>query len=153
MQTGRSRLRGGRNPLPVLVDAPAVLPSSGGTHRLVGLGADGRELFSFNLEMPTVADGDGQSSFVYTLPVQAAWSGALESITLSGPEGSATLDRDSDQSVTILLDPAASRVRAILRDSGANAMPDAAAARSAWAAEGLEVLYSRGIPDATAWRR
>ncbi|MCY3547894.1 MAG: hypothetical protein OXH49_13520 [Gemmatimonadetes bacterium] len=137
----------------LVVDAPAVLPSVGGAYRLAGLSADGRELFSLDFEMPTVADGDGQSSFAYTLPAQSEWSGALESITLSGPEGSTTLGRESDRSVTILLDPVAGRVRAILRDFGGSAMPDAAAARSAWAAEGLEVLHSRGIPDATAWRR
>ena len=137
----------------LVVDAPAVLPNSGGAHRLLGLGADGRELFSFNFDMPTVADGDGQSSFAYTLPAQSEWSGALESITLSGPEGSTTLGRESDRSVTILLDPVAGRVRAILRDLGGAAMPEVAADLSAWAAEGLEVLYSRGIPDATAWGR
>ncbi|MCY3611214.1 MAG: hypothetical protein OXH51_06745 [Gemmatimonadetes bacterium] len=137
----------------LVVDAPAVLPSVGGAYRLAGLSADGRELFSLDFEMPTVADGDGQSSFAYTLPAQSEWSGALESITLSGPEGSTTLGRESDRSVTILLDPVAGRVRAILRDFGGSAMPDATAARSAWAAEGLEVLHSRGIPDATAWRR
>ena len=33
----------------VVVDAPAVLPSSGGAYRLVGLAGDGRELFAFEL--------------------------------------------------------------------------------------------------------
>ena len=137
----------------MVVDAPAVLPGSGGDHRLVGLTADGRELFSLDFVMPTVADGEGRSSFVYTLPAQPEWSGALESITLSGPEGSTTLDRESDRSVTILLDPVAGSVRGILRDSGAGAMEEVAADRTARTAEGLEVLYSRGIPDAAAWRR
>ncbi|MYC89836.1 MAG: hypothetical protein F4X15_00030 [Gemmatimonadetes bacterium] len=137
----------------IVVDAPAVLPSSGGAYRLAGLTADGRELFSLSFEMPVLADVEGRSSFVYALPVEAAWSDALESITLSGPEGSATLDRESDRSVAILRDPVAGRVRAILRDLGGAAMPEVAADLSAWAAEGLEVLYSRGIPDAAAWRR
>ena len=137
----------------IVVDAPAVLPSSGGAYRLAGLGADGRELFSLNFEMPTVADGDGRSSFAYTLPARSEWSGALERITLSGPAGSTTLDRETDRSVTVLLDPAAGRVRAILRDSGGAAMPQTGAARSALATEGLQVLHSRGIPDAAAWRR
>ena len=137
----------------IVVDAPVVLPSSGGAYRLAGLGADGRELFSFNFEMPTIADGDGQSSFAYTLPAQSEWSGALESITLSGPEGSTTLDRDHDRPVTILFDPVAERVRAILRHAEGVAVAGAATARSAWVAEGLEVFHSRGIPDAAAWRR
>ena len=140
----------------MVVDAPAVLPSPGGAYRLVGLAADERELFSLDFDMPPVADGDGHASFVFTLPAEPEWSGALESITLSGPDGSTTMGRDSDRQVTILLDPAAGQVRGILRYPAGTAMPDAAAARAAraaWVAEGLRVLHSRGIPDATAWRR
>lgn len=137
----------------MVVDAPAVLPSAGGAYRLVGLAADGRELFALNFDMPTVADGDGRSSFVYTLPVQSEWSDALARIALSGPEGSTTLGRDSDRQVTILLDSGTGRVRGILRGSGGAVMSEAAAPGSAWAAEGLRVLRSRGIPEAAAWRR
>lgn len=137
----------------MVVDAPAVLPNPGGAYRLVGLGADERELFSFDFEMPTVADGDGQSSFAYTLPAQSEWSGELKSITLSGPEGSTTLDRDHNRPVTILFDPVAGRVRAILRHAEGVAVAGIATGLSAWVAEGLEVLHSRGIPDAAAWRR
>ena len=137
----------------MVVNAPSVLPSSGGAYRLVGLATDERELFAFDFDMPTVADADGQSSFVYTLPVQQEWSGALERITLSGPEGSATLLRDSDRQVTILLDTGTGRVRGILRYSDGAAVAETADARSAWAAQGLKVLHSRGIPDATGWRR
>ena len=140
----------------MVVDAPAVLPSPGSAYRLVGLAADERELFSLDFDMPPVADGDGRASFVFTLPAELEWSGALESITLSGPVGSTTMGRDGDRQVTILLDPAAGQVRGILRYPAGAAMPDAAAARAAraaWVAEGLQVLHSRGIPDATAWRR
>ena len=137
----------------IVVDAPAVLPSSGGAYRLAGLSADGRELFALSFDMPVLADAEGQSAFVYALPAEEAWSGALESITLSGPEGSTTLDRDHDRPVTILLDPAAERVRAILRHAEGVAVAGVATSRSAWVAEGLEVLHSRGIPDAAAWRR
>ena len=136
----------------IVVPVPAVLPDSEGAHRLVGLAADGRELFSLNFDMPTVADGDGRASFAFSLPADPAWSDALARITLSGPEGSATLDRESDRPVAILLDPAAGRVRGILRYPGGAALAEAAAAEAARAA-GLEVLYSRGIPDADAWRR
>lgn len=137
----------------MVVDAPAVLPKSSGAHRLVGFAEDESELFAFDFEMPVVADADGQSSFVYTLPVQPEWSGALARIALSGPEGSTTLGRDSDRQVTILLDSGTGRVRGILRDAGRAAMSEAAATRSAWETEGFEVLRSRGIPEAAAWRR
>ena len=36
------------------------------------------------------------SSFAYMLPVRPGWEGALASITLSGPDGSVTLDGESD---------------------------------------------------------
>ena len=63
------------------------------------------------------------------------------------------LDRDQDRPVTILFDPVSARVRAILRHPERAAKAELAAAQAAWAAEGLDVLHRRGIPDATAWRR
>ncbi|MDE2879404.1 hypothetical protein [Candidatus Palauibacter soopunensis] len=137
----------------MVIDAPAVLPRAGGAYRLTGLTADDRELFALSFDMPTVADGDGRASFAFALPTEPAWSDVLARITLFGPEGSTTLDGESDRPVAILLDPVAGRVRGILRHSGEAALAEAAAADLARAAGGLEVLYSRGIPDAAAWRR
>ena len=112
----------------MVVDAPAALPRAGGAYRLFGLGADQRELFSLDFDMPAVADGDGRASFAFALPVESAWSGALASIVLSGPEGITTLDRESDRPVAILLDPVEGRVRGILRHPAGIAMAEAAAA-------------------------
>ena len=137
----------------MVVDAPAVLPPSEGAYRLVGRAADGRELFALNFDMPTVADGDGRTSFAFALPADPVWSDALAGIMLSGPEGSTTLDRENDRSVAILLDPVSGRVRGILRHPGGAASAEAATAEVAGAAGDLEVRYSRGIPDASAWRR
>ena len=140
----------------MVVDAPAVLPSSAGAYRLAGLAEDGRELFALSFDMPVLADVDGQSSFVYALPVESGWPGTLDRITLSGPEGSTTLDRASDRPVAVFLDPVAGRVRGILRYPEGAAMAAVAEAEAAGAARevaGLTVLYSRGIPDASAWRR
>ena len=63
------------------------------------------------------------------------------------------LDRESDRPITILFDPVAGRVRGILRHAAQAAMAEAAADRSAWTAQGVELIHSRGIPDAAAWRR
>ena len=98
-----------------------------------------------------MADGDGSSSFALGLPIQPGWPGNLASITLSGPGGSATLDGDTDIPMAILLDASTGQVRGILRD-----MPqaDAAAALAPQASpDGLDMLFSRGIPDAAAWSR
>ncbi len=134
-----------------VVDAPPALPDSPGEHRLTGWTAGGVELFSLRLAMPEMADGDGSSSFAFVLPVQPGWVDNLASITLSGPGGSTTLDSNTDLPMTILLDPRSGQVRGILRDPP---QADAAAALAHQAGlDGLDVLFSRGIPDAAAWRR
>ena len=71
---------------------------------------------------------------------------ALANVTLSGPEGAATLDGDSDVPMAILRDPRSGQVRAFLRDLPRSAVAQAAA-KIATGAQGLEVLFSRGIPD------
>ncbi len=144
-----------------VVDAPPVLPDAAGEHRISGWTADGDEIFSLDFALPETADGDGRGSFVFALPADPAWAGNLASITLSGPTGSATLDGDTDLPMTVLLDPVSGQVRAILRD-----LPQASAAAGlalqANAAAGLapqtgfdslDVLFSRGMPDAEAWGR
>ena len=135
-----------------VVDAPPVLPDAAGEHRIAGRTADGDELFSLDFTLPETGDGDGRGSFVFALPADRAWAGNLASITLSGPGGSATLDGDTDLSMTVLLDPVNGQVRGILRDLPPPTQADMDAAGRA-AGPGLDVLFSRGLPDATAWRR
>ena len=135
-----------------VVDAPPELPRSGGEYQLAGRAANGRELFALRFGMPETADGEGSSSFAFTLPVDPAWAGNLTSITLSGPTGSATLDADTARPMAILLDPRSGQVRGILRDDPPQA--DAAAAFAPQAdLDSLDVLFSRGIPDTAAWSR
>ncbi len=135
-----------------VVEAPAALPDSAGEYVITGRAADGSELFSLPFTMPETADGDGSSGFAFVLPVRPGWEGDLASIALTGPGGSFTLDGDSDLSVTILRNPRNGQVRGILRDlpGPAQAAMDLATGQ---AGPGLEVLFSRGIPDAAAWRR
>ena len=137
-----------------VVDAPPALPPSGGEYEVTGRAEGGGELFSFSFDMPEVADGDGSSSFAFALPVQNAWAGTLASITLSGPGGSVTLDRETDRPMAILRDPQTGQIRGFLRDLpplAAAAQADAAAALSP--EPGLDILISRGIPGAGVWRR
>ena len=137
-----------------VVDVPPSLPAGGGDHLLEGRGADGRRLFSVSFDMPEVTDGDGSSVFAFALPVEPGWAGALARITLTGPAGSATLDGASDQPVVILRDPASGRVRGILRDEpGLTPAQAAATAAGLPGADGLEVLFSRGLPESEAWHR
>ena len=134
-----------------VVDAPPALPLFGGEYQVTGRTAGGGELFSLSFGMPEAADDDGSSSFAFALPVQDAWAGALASITLSGPGGSVTLDRETDRPIAILRDPQTGQVRGILRDLP---QADRAAALTPQAGlDSLDVLFSRGIPDAAAWSR
>ena len=134
-----------------VVQAPASLPRTNGEYEIVGQSAAGNELFSFSFEMPQVADGDGSSSFAFVLPAQPDWADQLDSITLTGPGGSTTLDQDTDQPVTILRNPRNGQIRAILR--GAEAAPQRVDATVSTLSldPGLERLTSRGIPDPESW--
>ncbi|MYI06548.1 MAG: hypothetical protein F4059_04325, partial [Gemmatimonadetes bacterium] len=136
-----------------VVDAPAALPDVPGDYRIAGRSAEGAELFSLDFAMPVVADGGERSVFAFAVPVQSSWTGELASITLSGPGGTVTLDGDSDRAVTILRNPRSGQVRGILRGMPAQDALQATAMASpaGWAA--VEVLVSRGIPDAVAWKR
>ena len=134
-----------------VVDAPRALPDSAGAHRITGRGARGEELFSFSFAMPETTDGDGSSSFAFVLPVQAEWKGRLAAITLTGPGSSFTLDGDSDLPMAILRSPRTGQVRGFLR--GPPPTPSAMDAAGQATGPGLEVLFSRGIPGAEAWRR
>ena len=136
-----------------VVDAPTALPDSAGEYRVTGRTTSGDELFYLSFTMPEVADGDGSSSFAFVVPVRPGWEENLASITLSGPGGSVTLDADSDRPMAILRNPRTGQVRGILRDVPDPAQTQAAAADVLGAGSGLEVIFSRGIPDAAAWRR
>ena len=140
-----------------VADAPPALPDSAGDHTVTGRDANGRELFSLSFAMATALSEEAEvSSFVYALPVRAGWED-LAQITLSGPDGTATLDAGSDAPMAILRDPRTGQVRGFLRDVEDPAAVQAAAAAAAGAlgraGDGLDILFSRGIPNAREWRR
>ena len=137
-----------------LVDAPPTLPQSTGEYGLTGRTDSGTELFSLRFAMPIVADAeDGSGSFALLLPVQIGWMDDLASITLTGPTGSATLHGDSDLPMAILHDTRTGRVHGFLRDGPDLALIQADEADGLSANLGLEVLFSRGIPEMAAWQR
>ena len=136
-----------------VADAPPALPERAGDYTLIGRDAGGGELFSLSFAMPVMAsEEEVGSAFAFVLPVRPEWAGALSSITLSGPDGSVTLDGRSDRPMAILRNPSTGQVRGFLSDQWPTAAVAMDAARLA-AGSGLEVLFSRGIPDAEAWKR
>lgn len=135
-----------------VVDAPPLLPRSAGEYQLTGRTDRGAELFSLTFDMPVVADGDGSSGFVFSLPVGPGWERKLASVTLSGPGGSVTIDGDSELSMAILRNERNGQVHAILRDLPSTIQSQADASAAFGNGPGLSVLFSRGIPGADAWK-
>ena len=149
-----------------VVDARPTLPRAGGPYTLTGAADDGEALFSLNFDMQEMADGDGESGFVFALPASPAWADRLAAVALVGPGGTATLSGAGHPPAAILRDPRSGRVRAIVRDltsldggqvgrgalAGAAADPASLASILPGAAD-LEVLVSRGLPSARQWRR
>ena len=136
-----------------VVEAPPALPDSAGAYTLTGRTARGTELFSLRFAMPRAADGDGGSGFAFVLPAEPGWASELAGITLAGPGRTFALNDDSDLPTAILRDPRTGRVRGILREASSPARPAMAPAERSAAGPDLEVLFSRGLPDAAAWRR
>ena len=136
-----------------VIDAMPSLPATGGEYAIEGLTADGVPIFSFTFDMPRTEDADGEETgFVFALPVEAEWEDDLARITLLGPRGSATLDETTDRPMAILRDLRTGQVRGFLRNlpAAAQAAPGTPALSGSPA---LDMLFSRGIPDAAAWRR
>ena len=127
------------------VDAPAVLPETGGPNRLTGEDEAGNTLFALSFGAAEIADGTG-SVFAFVLPVRAEWLDRLHRIAFSGPEGVTTMDRSGGPAAAIMLDRATGAVRGILRD-----WPDQdgtpAFARRVLPDGDFEIRVSRGIPD------
>ena len=136
-----------------VVDAPPALPDSAGAYTVTGRTAGGAELFSLSFAMPETFDGDGSSSFAFVLPVRAAWERSLATVTLAGPGGSFTLDGNSDLAMAVLRNSRTGQVRGILRDPPAGLLTQGAADAAGALAPGVEMLFSRGIPETGAWRR
>ena len=96
--------------------------------------------------MTEVVDGDGGSAFAFVVPVRLGWEGNLASITLSGPDGSATLDRDSDLPMAIVRDARTGQVVGIFRDPPPSVMAAVAGDAVAGRSSEVRVLFSRGLP-------
>ena len=101
-----------------------------GDYTIEGITPDEEVLFSLSFDMPVNPHAVGmETSFVFTLPVHYGWAGNLDSITLSGPEGTAVLDKTTDRPMAILQDPVTGQVRAFLSDLPAGGSDRSVSAR------------------------
>ncbi len=121
------------------------LPAGTGPYHIEGLGSGGDSEFS--LAFAPGEDKFGDKYFFFAIPIEDGWPRALERVTLTGPEGEATIDADAERAISVVTDRATGRVRAILRDL--NSPLPAALGR----AGDLEVATFRSIADALRTRR
>ena len=112
--------------------APARPPTASGPYRLRGLDEAGRSLFSLSFAPQEIDDRN--AVFAFAIPFDPAWTETFDRLTLTGPEGAATLDRTQGGDATLLIDPATGRVRGIARG-------------------GPGALQERLQADATHWQR
>ena len=132
-----------------VVDAPPVVPQTGGPYQLTGESANGGVLFDLSFDMKALGDSEG-AGFNFILPVRGDWSARLHQVTLSGPEGVATQDREGDRAAALLLDRFTGQVRGLLHDwvvTGDGGPPT----RRVLPEPGLEIVTSPGVPGATDW--
>ena len=120
-------------------DARLKLPEAPGPYQLEGRDAEGRRLFSFSFT-PDELDHGG-SSFLFAIPFEPEWTEDLDRITLTGPAGSTTLDRETGGRAALIIDRASGRVRTIARDwsVGDGALPAAMVTNA-------QVQVVRGLP-------
>ena len=96
-------------------DAPVRLPESAGPYRLDGVDANGASLFSLSFA-PDQVDHGG-AGFLFAVPAREAWADNLQRVTLTGPEGSTTLDHSTGPGGgAIVTSRATGRVLSIVRD-------------------------------------
>lgn len=86
------------------MDVPVKRPSGSGPYRISGHDEDGSVLFSFRFA-PRRTDHGEAAFFVFAIPFEDAWSGGLDRITLSGPEGSTTVNRQAIDRAAVIVDP------------------------------------------------
>ena len=127
-----------------VLDAPTKMPSRTGPYRVEGLDATGASMFALDFEMDELSEGGG--SFLFMIPFEEARLDLLDRIVLSGPEGEATLDHDTDTPMAIVIDRTTGRIRSILRGEAAAARAAAMNAGVAVVDSGTEVLISYGLP-------
>ena len=125
--------------------AQARLPEGPGPYRIRGTGSGDRALFS--LDFTPGEDKFGDRYFFFTVPIEPEWAGSLERITLTDPEGTATLATGDQWALTVVTQRGTGRIRAILRD-WEGALPAVLGGVA-----DLETRTTRGLAEAVQPRR
>ena len=95
-------------------ETPVKLPTSPGPYRLEGIDAAGGRMFSMSFTPDRVDHGG--AGFLFAVPVEEGRADELARVTLTGPEGFTTLDRDSGGQGAIVTSRSTGRILSIVRD-------------------------------------
>ena len=134
-----------------IVHAPPRLPKSKGEFEISGSRTNGDELFSLNFDMQVVADSEQHKSFVFVIPLNAGWEPELDAVSLSSTDGSLAVDVGGSKSMSVLRNPITRQIRGILSTPREDASAQAESLVERASERGLEVLFSRGSPEAAIW--
>ena len=136
-----------------VLDAPPTLPRRAGEYRIEGRDGDGAELFSLSFDMPVVADADGASGFAFVVPDGGRLGGGLGRHHAFRPRRIGDPGRGRTSGPPPFCSTGRTgQVRGILADLPPNTLAHADAAALLSPGPGLVLRFSRGIPDAEAWR-
>ena len=133
-----------------LVHAPPLLPDAPGEYEISGRTANGGELFAMSFDMQEVADSNGDSSFVFVIPIQRDWESELGAVVLKGSDGVTADDVGSDMAISLLRNPISRQIRGIISTPRARSTTRSRTIEEA-NARGFEVLVNRGSPEAGVW--
>lgn len=101
----------------------------------------------FSLDFTPGEDKFGDKYFFFTIPIEPDWADSLERITLTGPDGIVSVNREDQRVMTVVTEPGTGRIRALLRD-WEGALPETLRGDP-----DLAVVTTRGLGDAVRLRR
>ena len=130
---------------PFSMRSGARLPDRPGPYRIRGFGANRETLFS--IDFTPGEDKFGDKYFLFTIPIEPEWGDSLERITLTGPDGLVSVDREDQRPMTVVEEPGTGRIRALLRD-WEGALPETLRGDP-----DLVAVTTRGLGDALRLRR
>ena len=135
-----------------VVRAPETLPITKGDYLVEGLSDSGRQLFSLRFDMHEVADVDSTSgSFVFLINVEEEWQQSLQTIRLRRLSDEVLKYVTSKVAMSIMRNPSTNQIRGFLNHSRNLSNGDISTIKNSMRDRGLELQFSRGLPESAAW--
>ena len=134
-----------------VVRAPERLPSVKGDYLVEGLSDSGTQLFSLRFDMHEVADAESSGSFVFLINVEDDWQHSLRTIRLRGSSESDTRYTTSRTAMSIIRNPYTNQIRGFLNHPRSLSNGEVSTIKNSMRNRGLDMQFSRGLPDSAAW--